>query len=227
MTVTTAPAPAGTTRPPTLAPPVPGDDSAPLPPAPPVPPVRPPAPGSAAPSPIPLGVQVTTQDVTLTEAYWNTASTAATLQVTVQNTGTVAQRIRLAYTLPAGLTDAGTKGCVTAGGGTYRCGAWMAGAGARFSTVLRLRVAGAAWKQMPLSGSVRVVADAPGAPGEAMDDQGFAVLFPPGPPVPGSRSPPTRWPSTSAAAPAPSRCGWATPARWTPPAGSRSSCRPG
>ncbi|MCG5470576.1 hypothetical protein LADH09A_004527 [Micromonospora sp. LAH09] len=170
---TGAPAPGG---PPTAVPPVA--------PPPPVPPVRPPPPGSAAP-PNPLGVQVTTQDVTLPEAYWNTASTATTLQVTVHNTGTTAQRIRLSYRLPAGLTDVGTKGCTAAGDGTYRCGAWTAEAGVRFSALLRLRVDGAAWKQMPLAGSVQVVADAPGVPGEATDDQGFAVLFPPGPPVPG------------------------------------------
>ncbi|WCN82157.1 hypothetical protein [Micromonospora sp. LH3U1] len=181
-----APVPAGTTRPPTPAPPAPPVTTViPVPPVPTVPPVRPPAPGSAAPPANPLGVQVTTQDVTLAEAYWNTASTATTLQVTVNNTGTTAQRIRLSYTLPAGLTDAGTKGCTAAGGGAYRCGAWTAEAGVRFSTLLRLRVAGTAWKQMPLAGSVQVIADAPGVPGEATDDQGFAVLFPPGPPVPG------------------------------------------
>ncbi|WP_433266541.1 hypothetical protein ACQPWR_03465 [Micromonospora vinacea] len=181
---TTAPAPGGTTRPPSPAPPVP-PTAPPVLPTPPTPPVRPPAPGSPAAPQSPLGVQVTTGDVTLTEAYWNTASTGATLQVTVHNTGTTAEQIRLSYTLPAGLTDAGTKGCAAAGGGAYRCGAWTAGAGVRFSTVLRLRVAGTAWKQMPLSGSVQVVANASGVPGQATDDQGFAVLFPPGPPVPG------------------------------------------
>ncbi|MET8089922.1 hypothetical protein [Micromonospora sp. NPDC005220] len=181
---TVAPAPGGTTRPPTPAPPVP-PTAPPAPPTPPIPPVHPPAPGSAPPPQSPLGVQVTTGDVTLPEAYWNKASTAATLQVTVHNTGTTAQQIRLSYTLPAGLTDAGTKGCAAVGGGAYRCGAWSAEAGVRFSTVLRLRVTGTAWKQMPLSGSVQVIADAPGVPGEATDDQGFAVLFPPGPPVPG------------------------------------------
>ncbi|WP_327033002.1 hypothetical protein [Micromonospora ureilytica] len=185
---TSAPAPGGATRPPSPTPPVPptAPPVPPAPPTPPAPPVRPPAQGSAPPPQNPLGVQVTTGDVTLTEAYWNAASTAATLQVTVHNTGTTAQRIRLSYTLPAGLTDAGTKGCAAAGGGgAYRCGAWTAGAGVRFSTVLRLRVAGTAWKQMPLSGSVQVVADAPAVPGEAADDQGFAVLIPAGPPVPG------------------------------------------
>ncbi|MEV4761503.1 hypothetical protein AB0J89_02590 [Micromonospora chokoriensis] len=185
---TTPPAPV-TTAPdlppaPTTAAPAPGGPTTGAPPVPPVPPVRPPASGPVPP-PSPLGVQVTTQDVTLREAYWNTASTATTLQVTIHNTGTTAERIRLSYRLPAGLTDAGTKGCTAAGAGTYQCGAWTAEAGARFSALIRLRVDGDAWRQMPLAGSVQVVADAPGLPGEASDDQGFAVLFPPGPPVPG------------------------------------------
>ncbi|MFF0150190.1 hypothetical protein [Micromonospora sp. NPDC005203] len=175
-----APAPGGPATPAPPAPPAP-----PVLPAPPAPPVRPPAPGAEAPPANPLGVQVTTQDVTLSKAYWNAASTATTLQVTVNNTGTTTQRIRLSYTLPVGLTDAGTKGCAAAGGGTYDCGAWTVEAGVRFSALLRLRVDGAAWQKMPLAGSVQVVADAPGVPGEAVDDQGFAVLFPPGPPVPG------------------------------------------
>ncbi|MFC4020777.1 hypothetical protein ACFOW4_22925 [Micromonospora sp. GCM10011542] len=171
---TTAPAPGTTTRAPTAAPP-----------APPAPPVPPPAPGPNAPAPNPLGVQITTEDVTLSGAYWNAASTPTTLRVTVTNTGTTAERIRLSYTLPAGLTDTGTKGCAATGAGAYRCGAWTAPAGARFSTLIRLRVAGNAWRQMPLSGSARVTATAPGVAGTATDDQGFAVLFPPGPPVPG------------------------------------------
>ncbi|WP_051723576.1 hypothetical protein [Micromonospora chokoriensis] len=183
---TVAPTPGTSTRPSNPAPP--GPTVRPIPPTAPAPPVtsvRPPAPGSAAPPQSPLGVQVSTADVTLSEAYWNSASMAATLQVTVHNTGTTAERIQLSYTLPAGLTDAGTKGCAAVGAGAYRCGAWTAEAGVRFSTLLHLRVAGTAWKQMPLSGSVQVVAGAPGVPGEATDDQGFAVLFPPGPPAPG------------------------------------------
>ncbi|MCO1595321.1 hypothetical protein M8C17_09105 [Micromonospora sp. RHAY321] len=168
---TTAPGPGATSRPPT--------------PRPPVPPVRPPAPGPEAPPPNPLGVQVTTEDVTVTGAYWNAASTITTLRVTVTNTGIAAQRIRLSYRLPEGLTDAGTKGCAATGLRAYRCGAWTTAPGARFSSLLRLRVAGNAWRQMPLSGSVQVAAEAPGVAGEATDDQGFAVLFPPGPPVSG------------------------------------------
>jgi hypothetical protein len=173
--VTTAPAPGGATRPPTAGPPPP-----------PVPPVNPPAPGgSQAPPPSPLGVQVTTEDVTLSATYWNAPSTTTMLRVTVTNTGTSAQRVRLSYTLPAGVSDAGTNGCVGEGGGAYRCGAWTTEAGTRFSSLIRLRITGAAWERMPLSGTVRVVADVPGMPGEVADDQGFAVLFPPGPPVPG------------------------------------------
>ena len=38
---------------------------------------------------------------------------------------------------------------------------------------------------MPLSGAVRVTATGPDAGDTAQDNEGFAVLFPPGPPVPG------------------------------------------
>jgi hypothetical protein len=130
-------------------------------------------------------VRVTTDDVVLTPAYWNADSTVTTLRVTVTNAGGRTESIRLGYTLPAGLTDAGTPGCASAGGGSHRCGEWTAAPGARFRTSIRVRVAGDAWRSMPLSGSVQVTATAPGVAGAAGDDEGFAVLFPPGPPVPG------------------------------------------
>ncbi|WP_231921221.1 hypothetical protein [Micromonospora auratinigra] len=201
---TTAPptesAPPETTPPPPPPPPPPTTDPAPPPattapgdPAPattaptrttapiPPPPVVPPAPPAKGRP----GVQVTTEDVTLTPAYWDAGSTATTLRVTVRNTGDVSIRIRLGYRLPTGLTDAGTPGCVATGAGGYRCGEWSAEPGARFSSTIRLRVAGNAWKSMPLSGSVQVTAEAPDGAGTAVDDEGFAVLFPPGPPTPG------------------------------------------
>ena len=80
---------------------------------------------------------------------------------------------------------------------------------------------------MPLSGSVQVIADAPGVPGEATDDQGFAVLFPPGPPVPGITLAADEVAFDISGAASTLTVGWATPAGWTPPAGSKSSCRPG
>ncbi|MFB9848826.1 hypothetical protein ACFFMR_00285 [Micromonospora andamanensis] len=145
------------------------------------PPSRPPAPTIAP--PVSAGVTVTTGDLTLPVGYWNVAGTVATLRVTVANTGTASAGVRLAYTLPAGLTDAGTDGCATAGRREYRCGQWTTAPGAQFSTRLRIRVDGDAWRQMPLAGSVRVTATGPA--GTARDDEGFAVLFPPGPPAPG------------------------------------------
>ncbi|MFI7608652.1 hypothetical protein ACIBTV_26360 [Micromonospora sp. NPDC049366] len=148
------------------------------------PPLRPTAPGNDPAAPL-LGVRVTTGDVAVPARYWNSASTATTLRVTVTNTGRVAQRIRLTYILPPGLTDAGTEGCAAQGGGSHRCGEWTAEAGARFSTMVRVRVDGTAWRQMPLSGSVAVTASAPGTTGPVSDHEGFAVLFPPGPPAPG------------------------------------------
>ncbi|MEU4680814.1 hypothetical protein [Micromonospora sp. NPDC023737] len=151
---------------------------------PPRPPVQPSAPHSA-PAPHPLGVRVSTGDVALTPVYWNASSTVTTLRVTVTNTGSTTARVALSYRLPTGLMDAGTAGCVATGGGAYRCGEWTAPAGARFSSLIRLRVAGDAWRRMPLGGSVAVTASAPGVPGSAGDDEGFAVLFPPGPPAAG------------------------------------------
>ncbi|MCI4064093.1 hypothetical protein MRQ36_16395 [Micromonospora sp. R77] len=154
----------------------------PPPPAPAPPTVPPAAPGQPVGH---LGVQVTTEDVALTPAYWNADSTVTTLRVTVTNTGTAPELVRLGYTLPAGLTDAGTPGCAAAGGGAYRCGEWATAPGARFSSTVQVRVSGTAWRAMPLSGSVEVTATAPGVSGSTADNEGFAVLFPPGPPVPG------------------------------------------
>ncbi len=128
-------------------------------------------------------MKVSTGDVTLPAGYWNSASTVVILNVTVANTGTASAGVRLSYTLPAGLTDAGTSGCAAAGNRDYRCGQWTTAPGAQFSTRLRIRVDGDAWRNVPLAGSVRVTAT--GSAGTASDDEGFAVLFPPGPPVPG------------------------------------------
>ncbi|SCG44268.1 hypothetical protein [Micromonospora inositola] len=189
---TTPPAPTTEPVPDTTAPenPVPTTTAptttAPAPPPPVVPPVQPPAPpGPGQPPAGQLGVRVTTEDVSLTSAYWNADSRVTTLRVTVTNTGRVPELIRLGYRLPAGLTDAGTTGCASAGGGSYRCGGWTAAPGARFSSSIRVRVDGTAWRSMPLSGSVGVTATAPGVAGATADNEGFAVLFPPGPPVPG------------------------------------------
>lgn len=132
-----------------------------------------------------LGVRVTTGEVRLTGAYWNAPSSVANLQVTVTNTGEVTEQLGLTYSLPAGVTDAGTPGCAATGDGRFRCGAWTTAPGARFSSLIQVRVSGTAWRQMPLAGSVSVTATAPGETGSARDEEGFAVLFPPGPPVPG------------------------------------------
>ncbi|WP_431876892.1 hypothetical protein [Micromonospora marina] len=183
--VTTSPAPPPTSAPaepaPTTAAPA---TTAPAPP-PVVPPVKTPPPPPAQPAGGPLGVRVNTEDVVLPPTYWNADATVATLRVTVTNTGGRAERISLGYTLPPGLTDAGTPGCEPAGDGNHRCVGWDAEPGARFSATISLRVDGDAWRTMPLAGSVQVTAVAPGVTGAAYDDEGFAVLFPPGPPVPG------------------------------------------
>lgn len=143
---------------------------------------RPPQPGQAR-----LGVLVSTGDITLGGGYWSTRGTTTDLQVTIRNTGETRQLLRLRYTLPPGVTDAGTAGCAVLGGGTYRCAAWSAEAGAQFTTRIRVLVDADAWQRMPLSGSVQVTATDPARPDgpEVTDDEGFAVLFPPGPPAAG------------------------------------------
>ncbi|MBM7086697.1 hypothetical protein [Micromonospora humidisoli] len=175
---TAAPEPTGTPPPPTTAP-APTATTAPT--------ARPPRPGRPTRPGQPdggrLGVQVGTGDVTLDDGYWAAGSTVTDLRVTVTNTGSVPARLRLAYTLPAGLTDAGTPGCGATGDG-WHCGEWATAPGDQFSSMIRVRVSGTAWRQMPLSGAVRVTATGPDG-GTAQDDEGFAVLFPAGPPVPG------------------------------------------
>ncbi|WP_329018763.1 DUF11 domain-containing protein [Micromonospora rifamycinica] len=132
-----------------------------------------------------VGVRVTTGDVTLDARYWDAPSTVTTLRVTVTNTGAVPERLRLAYTLPVGLTDAGTPGCAATGDDSWHCGEWSTAPGDRFDSLIRVRVSGTAWRQLPLGGTVRVTATGPGDGDTAQDDEGFAVLLPPGPPVPG------------------------------------------
>ncbi|GIF57239.1 hypothetical protein Air01nite_33340 [Asanoa iriomotensis] len=136
-----------------------------------------------------LAALVWTDDITLGTSYWSRRATQTDLRVVVSNTGTIVSRLTMRYTLPAGVTDAGTPGCELASGRTYVCGSWTASPGKRFSTSIRVRVAGDAWRRMPLSGSVDVTASAPGRSdlGTVGDNQGFAVLFPPGPPVAGIR----------------------------------------
>jgi hypothetical protein len=147
--------------------------------------IRPPGqPGPAVPGQPRLGAYVTTGDIRLGTAYWHTRSTTTELRVDVANTGQAAARFALLYTLPDGVTDAGTAGCAPAGGQSYRCSAWTARAGAGWSMRIKVRVDGDAWERMPLMGSVQVTASAPGL-GEVHDNQGFAVLFPPGPPTAG------------------------------------------
>jgi hypothetical protein len=145
-------------------------------------------PGPVVPGKGRIGIWVTTSDIKLDPTYWTTGTTVQELKVFVANTGTYAERVQLRYTLPAGLSDAGTQGCASEnGGGNYRCGAWTAPAGARWTTKIKVRVSGDAWLKMPLSGSVKVLAVAPAEPslGGVQDNEGFAVLFPPDPHVPG------------------------------------------
>jgi hypothetical protein len=150
------------------------------------PPARTDPPGQPDPVRPPRGVKVSTSDVALGSGYWNSRDTLADLWITVMNTGKLPESGQLRYTLPAGLTDTGTAGCSPAGGRTYGC-AWTADAGIRSTLRVRVRVDPDAWRQMPLSGSARVVATTASRPRTetVTDEKGFAVLFPAGPPAAG------------------------------------------
>jgi hypothetical protein len=130
---------------------------------------------------------VSTSDVTLGSGYWSARNGIADLRITVVNTGRVPESVLLRYTLPPGVSDTGTAGCSAAGGRTYRCAARTTGVGARSTTHVRVRVDPDAWRQMPLSGLAEVVATAASRPPAetVTDKEGFAVLFPAGPPAAG------------------------------------------
>jgi hypothetical protein len=132
------------------------------------------------------GVLVTTEDIALTSAYWNAPNKVAELRVTVANPKPVTQLVTISYTLPDGLTDAGTTDCAASGQRTFTCKAWSVSSAGRGTARIRVRVAGDAWQKIPLNGVVRASATIPGSGQPAVvDQQGFAVLFPAGPPVPG------------------------------------------
>ncbi len=134
-----------------------------------------------------LGVRVTTGDVVLPGSYWNSRGAVADLAITVANTGEVTERVHLTYVLPAGLRDAGTAGCWLVTAGTSRCTARTVEAGATWTLRARVRVTADAWRLMPLNGMATARAQVPTRPllGSARDREGFAVLFPPGPPSAG------------------------------------------
>jgi hypothetical protein len=168
---TAAPPPPPTTAPPTTAPPP--TTAAP----------QPSATGVTTPSR--LGLRLTTGDVRLSDAYWRAPGTPATLPVMVVNTGRTAVRVALTYALPAGVVGAGTPGCVATGRQTYRCEPAPVAAGGTWRASFAVRVDGQAWRSAPLNGTVAATAVSRGV--TVRDEEGFAVLFPPGPPVDGIR----------------------------------------
>ena len=152
-------------------------------------------------------------------------STATELRVDVANTGQAAARFALLYTLPAGVTDAGTEGCAPAGGQSYRCGAWTARAGAGWSMRIKVRVDGDAWERMPLMGSVQVTASAPGLVGRYTTTRASRCSS-----RPARRPPASAWSPTEVnfgvrrRRPPRCRSSCATPARPRRPVRSRWSC---
>jgi hypothetical protein len=164
---TTQPAPTDTT---TTAPPT----TSPLPPPPPPPAVH------------RAGVRVVADDVTIGSGYWS-GSTGTSLSYRVTNTGSDRARVTVTITLPGGLTATDQAGCVSLGTHTLGCGYASLAAGATVRRSVSVRVDPWAWRSAPLGGVVSARATLIDWPSvaSAHDQDGYAVLFPPGPPTPG------------------------------------------
>jgi hypothetical protein len=177
--------PSGPTDTPSPTPPespTPADSPTPS-PEPPPPTTPPPAttpgapPTTARPAGV-LAVKVMANNAVLGPDYW-TGNAAGSFVITVKNTGNVPARTSLRYTVPGGVTDAGTGAC---GHGT--CLVDSLAPGAARSLPVAIRVDGDAWRHAPLTGRVDFSATATGA-SAATGTVTWGVVFPPGPPAAG------------------------------------------
>src|SRR6266545_676869 len=136
---------------------------------PPPPPPPPPAPG----------VKINAADVTLGPSYWQGSVTKGAMTVQVTNTGDSAELVTLTYTLPPGVHDTGPACPCTA---TLK-------AGDVWTVNVVLAVDPDAWRRAPLAGTAVAAATVVGrADLGARDQDGYSIMLPPGPPVPGRRA---------------------------------------
>jgi hypothetical protein len=127
------------------------------------------------PPPVP-GVKVDAADLTLSPSYWQGPGTRGTVVVRVTNTGDSPESVTLTYTLPPGVHDAGTPCPCTA---TLK-------AGDVWTVDVLLAVDPDAWRRAPLAGIAVAVATVVSRPDlGARDQDGYSIVLPPGPPVPG------------------------------------------
>lgn len=153
------------------------------------PPTSSPPPPPPPPSPSALqraGVRVVADDVTLGSGYWSGSATTR-LSYRVTNTGSDRARVTVMITLPEGLTATDDAGCASLSTHTLSCGYASLAAGETARRSVTVRVDRQAWRSAPLGGVVSARATLvnwPSVP-SAHDRDGYAVLFPPGPPTPG------------------------------------------
>jgi hypothetical protein len=125
-----------------------------------------------------LAVKVIADNAVLGPAYW-TGNRAGSFVITVQNTGNVPARATLRYTMPAGVTDAGTGAC-----GHGSCQLDPLAPGTSRSLRVAVTVSADAWRHAPLTGRVDFSASSPGT-ADASGTVTWSVVFPPGPPAAG------------------------------------------
>src|SRR6266540_3878286 len=115
-------------------------------------------------------------DVTLGPSYWQGSVTKGAMTVQVTNTGDSAELVTLTYTLPPGVHDTGPACPCTA---TLK-------AGDVWTVNVVLAVDPDAWRRAPLAGTAVAAATVVGrADLGARDQDGYSIMLPPGPPVPG------------------------------------------
>jgi hypothetical protein len=135
---------------------------------------------STPPPPPPPGVEVDAADVPIGTGYWQGAADRYPLRVTVRNTGEPAITASTVVTLPVGVSRASvTAGPCAANGLTFEC---PLGKGESATITVQVTVAPGLWRDPP-TGTVKATATAAG--GTATDEDGYGLVFPPGPPTPG------------------------------------------
>lgn len=125
-----------------------------------------------------VGITVMAGNAVLGPAYW-AGNTNGSFAITVKNTGTLAARMNLRYTVPTGVSDVATGACAH---GSCLINSLEPG---RVATLtVAISVNGDAWRNAPLAGRVDFTATAGGYV-PVSDSVNWGVIFPPGPPAAG------------------------------------------
>ena len=125
-----------------------------------------------------LSMTVMPGNAVLGPAYWS-GNGSGSFTITVKNTGNLAARVNLRYTLPTGVSDAATGPCSHGS-----CLINSLDPGRLATLAVAISVNGDAWRNAPLVGRINFTATAVGyAPVSGAVDWG--LVFPPGPPSAG------------------------------------------